>query len=84
MIVPVGRAPIGSGGWGAAMVAPVSYDLSDTINLQFSPELAWLPREEGRGNAAVATGTLGLGMMLSKACQLTTELRLYSGLSRRF
>lgn len=79
VIVPVGRSPIGSGGWGAAMVAPVSYDLSDRINLQFSPELAWLPREEGRGNAVVATGTLGLGVMLGKACQLTTEVQWQRG-----
>lgn len=75
ILIPVGRAPIGQGGWGAAMVAPVSYDLSDTINLQFSPELALMPREEGRGNALVATGTLGLGLMLSKSYQLTGELQ---------
>ena len=47
--VPVGRSPIGNGGWGAAMVAPVSYDLSDRVNLQFSPELAWMPREDRGG-----------------------------------
>lgn len=75
IVVPVGRKPIGQGGWGAAMVAPVSYDLSDTINLQFSPELAWMPREDRGGNAVVATGTLGLGFLLSKACQLTSELQ---------
>lgn len=75
IVVPVGRTPIGQSGWGAAMVAPASYDLSDTINLQFSPELAWMPREDRGGNAVVATGTLGLGFLLSKACQLTTELQ---------
>ncbi|WP_055785174.1 MULTISPECIES: transporter [unclassified Sphingomonas] len=75
VLVPVGRSPIGDGGWGAAMVAPVSYDLSDRLNLQFSPEIAWLPREQGRGNMVVATATVGLGLTLSKACQLTTELQ---------
>lgn len=73
--VPVGRSPIGSGGWGAAMVAPVSYDLSDRINLQFSPELAWMPRDDRGGNMVVATATLGLGIVLTKACQLTTEIQ---------
>lgn len=73
--VPVGRSPIGSGGWGVAMVAPVSYDLSKRINLQFSPELAWMPRDEGRGNAVAATATLGLGVLVSDACQFTTELQ---------
>lgn len=75
IVVPVGRTPVGQGGWGAAMVAPVSYDLTDTINLQFSPELAWMPREDRGGNAVVATGTLGLGLMLGKACQLTGEFQ---------
>ena len=73
--VPIGRSPIGDGGWGAAMVAPVSYDLSDRINLQFSPELGWKPREERGGNGVVATATLGLGVMLNDACQLTTEVQ---------
>lgn len=73
--VPVGRSPIGNGGWGAAMVAPVSYDLSDRVNLQFSPELAWMPREDRGGNMTVETGTLGLGVMLSDACQFTGELQ---------
>ncbi|MEH3038838.1 MAG: transporter [Sphingomonas paucimobilis] len=73
--VPVGRSPVGNGGWGAALVAPVSYDLSDRINVQFSPELAWMPREEQRGNMVVSTATLGLGVMLTDACQLTTEVQ---------
>ncbi len=76
VVVPVGRTPIGGGGWGAAMVAPVSYDLSDRLNLQFSPEVAWLPREEGGGNSVVTTATLGLGLTVSAACQFTTEIQV--------
>ncbi|KQM86389.1 hypothetical protein ASE67_11235 [Sphingomonas sp. Leaf23] len=73
--VPVGRSPIGGGGWGAGIVAPVSYDLTDRLNLQFSPEVAWLPRDSGRGNQMVTTATVGLGILLSDACQLTTEVQ---------
>lgn len=73
--VPVGRAPIGNGGWGAALVAPISYDLSDRLNLQFSPEIAWMPREERGGNMVVSTATLGLGVMLTDECQLSGELQ---------
>lgn len=73
--IPVGRSPVGNGGWGAAMVAPVSYDLTKRINLQFSPELAWMPRDDRGGNMVVTTATLGLGIMLDNACQLTTEFQ---------
>lgn len=76
VVVPVGRTPIGGGGWGAAMVAPVSYDLTDRLNLQFSPEVAWLPREDRGGNAVVTTATLGLGVALNDACQFTTEVQI--------
>ncbi|PXA97886.1 transporter [Nostoc sp. 3335mG] len=71
--VPVGRSPIGQGGWGAAIVAPVSYDLSETLNLQFSPELSWDPRDAGAGHLVRGTATLGLGINLSDRCQLTAE-----------
>lgn len=71
--VPVGRSPIGAGGWGAALVAPVSYDLNDTLNLQFSPEIATMPREERGGNMMVETVTLGLGIAASDECQVTVE-----------
>ncbi len=74
--VPVGRAPIGQDGWGAAMVAPISYDLSKTLNLQFSPELAWTPREEAPGHRIAAIATIGLGITLSDRCQLTAEGQL--------
>ncbi len=71
--LPVGRGPIGQGGWGADLVAPISYDLSKTLNLQFSPELAWIPREEAPGHMVSTTATLGLGIMLSDRCQLSAE-----------
>ncbi|MFD1034929.1 transporter [Sphingomonas hankookensis] len=71
--VPVGRSPVGAGGWGAALVAPISYDLSNKLNLQFSPEIATMPREDRGGNMAVATATLGLGIAVSDKCQLTVE-----------
>jgi len=71
--LPVGRRPIGQGGWGADLVAPISYDLNKTLNLQFSPELAWTPREEASGHMVAATATLGLGIALSDRCQVTAE-----------
>ncbi len=71
--IPVGRDPIGGEGWAAGMVAPVTYDLNETLNLQFSPELSWEPRSAGRGHQVVPTATVGLGIALSEACDLTAE-----------
>lgn len=71
--VPIGRSPVGAGGWGADIVAPVSYDLNKTLNLQFSPELAWTPREDASGHMVAATATIGLGINLSDRCQVTAE-----------
>lgn len=71
--VPVGRRPIGGDGWGAGMVAPITYDLNQTLNLQLSPELTWLPRDDAPGHFVAATATLGLGINLSEDCQLTAE-----------
>ena len=33
VVLPVGRAPVGVGDWGAGVVAPISYDLSKTVNV---------------------------------------------------
>ena len=32
--LPIGRAPVGAGDWGAGLVVPITYDLSKTVNLE--------------------------------------------------
>lgn len=71
--LPVGRDPIGDGDWSASMIAPVTYDLNDTLNLQFSPEVAYAADDGGDGHHVVPGATLGLGIALGESIDLTAE-----------
>ncbi len=69
LTIPVGRAPIGDGVWSAEIVAPVSYDLTKSLNLQLSPRMT-LTRSE-----VDPAAVLGLGIVLSKKVSTTVELQ---------
>jgi len=71
--VPVGRTPVGFGDWGAGMTAPVSYELNDAFKLQATPEIAAAVDEDGHGRHFAVSGTLGLGIELTKALTATIE-----------
>lgn len=73
--LPVGRSPLGAGDWGAGVVVPVSFDLSDTLSLQFSPEADAAVDQDGRGRHFAASGTIGLGVAISKAVSGTIEFQ---------
>ena len=74
--LPVGRAPIGAGDWGAGLVVPISYDLSDTVSAcrrrpRSTPR--WT-RTATAGTLAYG-GTLGLGLSLSDALGAALEVQ---------
>lgn len=71
--VPVGRSPIGDAGWSAGVVAPITYDLKDGLNLQFSPEIAWAADDIGNGHHIVPTATMGVEVAVSDAIDVTAE-----------
>ena len=71
--LPIGREPIGAGDWGASVVVPVSYDLSDTVQLQATPVAAAAVDEDGHGRHAAYGATLGLGLSLSDAITAAVE-----------
>lgn len=73
--LPVGRAPIGGPGWSAGVVAPVTYDLSDAINLQFSPELDLVADEAGAGHHLEPSAVVGVDAQLSETVETTAELQ---------
>lgn len=45
--LPVGR--VGGGDWETGLLVPMSYDLSESINLQVTPEIDAAANEDGRG-----------------------------------
>jgi hypothetical protein len=73
--LPVGGDPLSAGDWGAGLVAPVSYDLSDTLNLQFSPEIDAAVDGDGSGRHLAYSGTIGLGVGLSDSVGGTVEVQ---------
>lgn len=74
--LPVGRAPIGSSDWSAGLVVPLSFDLSERLNLQFSPEVDAAVDEDGSGRHLAWSGTAGLGLTISDPLSAALELQV--------
>lgn len=73
--LPTGGRAIGAGDWGGGIVAPLSYDLGDTLNLQFSPEIGAATDGDGRGRHLAYSATVGLGIGLTDALGGTLEFQ---------
>lgn len=73
--LPTGRTPIGAGDWGGGVLVPVTYDLSDAVNLQFTPEIDAAVNESGDGRHLAYSAVIGVGVQLSKALDVTAELQ---------
>lgn len=71
--IPVGRAPLGAGDWGAGVVVPITFDLSDRVNLSTTTEADAAVDQDGHGRHFAVSETLGLGFRLSKALTATIE-----------
>lgn len=71
--LPVGRQPIGAGGFGYNMAIPVSYDVSDTVQLDATPSLRALPDEGGPGHHLRYGSAGGVTVKMSEAVSLSAE-----------
>jgi hypothetical protein len=71
--LPVGRQPVGAGDWGAGMLIPVTYELSDTIQLGFTPEVDAEVDEDGDGRHLAYSGVVELNDKLNDALTATLE-----------
>lgn len=74
--LPTGRQPIGAGDWGAGLVMPLSYELSNALSLQLTPEVDAAVDEDGAGRHLAYGGVLGLGIDLSKQVSTTLEVQV--------
>lgn len=72
--LPVGGRTIGAGTWNAGLVVPVSYELSDKVQLQFTPEIDAAPDEDRHGRHLAYSGVIGLGYGFTDALSGTVEL----------
>ncbi len=71
--LPVGRAPVGAGDWGAGLVIPLSYELNDKVSLEVVPEIDAAVDGDGRGRHVAYSGVAGLGFALTDSVNLTIE-----------
>lgn len=71
--LPIGRMPVGAGDWGAALVVPITYDLSKSVNLEVTPEVDAAVDEDGRGRHLAYGAVVGLGFALDDKLTLTVE-----------
>ena len=74
VIRPLGRQPIGSGDWGSGAVVPITYDLSPSVNLSFTGQVAALADEDGDGRHGNYSGILGLSYPLADTLTLASEV----------
>jgi hypothetical protein len=73
--LPVGHAPVGAGDWGAGVVVPVTYDLSETLSLQSTSEADAAVDQDGHGRHFAASESVGLGIKLGKTLGSTIEFQ---------
>ena len=71
--VPVGRAPVGAGDWGAGIVVPFTYDVGHSLSLQFTPELDAAVDGDGHGRHFAASNVFGLGFGVTNKVSGTVE-----------
>jgi len=71
--LPVGRTPVGAGDWGAGVLLPLSFSLSDIVSLAATPEVDAAVDEDGSGRHLAYSGTAGIAFKLSDAVTLTGE-----------
>ncbi len=73
--LPVGRSSIGAGDWGAGFLVPLTYELSDTVSLDLTPEIDAAVDQDGNGRHLAYSSTAGLAFKVAKDFTLTGELQ---------
>lgn len=72
--LPVGSAPAGAGDWGAGLLVPLSYQLPNGLQLDFTAEADGSPDSDGSGRHLTYGGIAGLDVPLGTKVAATFEL----------
>ncbi|MBW8910757.1 MAG: transporter [Sphingomonas sp.] len=73
---PAGKSGIGAGDWSAGLIIPVSYDLSERLTLEMTPELDAAVNANGTGRHAAYGSAAGLGIKLNEKWSMSVETQL--------
>lgn len=74
--LPVGRRPVGAGTWSAGVVLPVTYDLTDAVNVGVTGEADAMADEDGHGRHFAGNAVVAASFDVTDALSLTTEAQL--------
>lgn len=63
--LPIGSSPLGSGDWAAGLLVPMSFDLTQNLQIQLTPEIGAAVDQDGNGRHVAIANVIGLGIALS-------------------
>lgn len=72
--LPTGGSAIGAGDWGAGVLLPVQFDLTDSLQFGLTPEIDAAVDADGSGRHLAYSGVAGLTRSLTHRLDLTGEL----------
>ena len=73
--LPVGRRPIGDGDWGGGMLLPVTYEISDSVSVDLTPEVDAAVDDDGHGRHVAFSTAAGLAFKLGKSLTAMGEVQ---------
>lgn len=73
--LPTGGATLGAGDWGAGLVVPLSYSLSDTIGLSLTPEVDAAVDGDHHGRHLAYGSAVGLSATLARSLTSALEFQ---------
>ena len=72
--LPIGRRPVGAGDWGAGIIVPASFELSDMLKLGVSPEIDAAVDEDGGGRHLAYGAVAGMMADVTEKLSLSAEV----------
>ena len=74
--LPTGGKAIGAGDWGAGLLLPIDYALTEKVQLQFTPEIDAAVDNDRQGRHLAYSGVAGIDIELSEKLAVDAELKL--------
>jgi len=74
--LPTGKNGIGAGDWGAGLLIPISFDLTDKLTLEATPELDAAVDGDGKGRHLAYGSAAGLGVKINEKWSMSVEGQL--------
>ena len=74
--LPTGNHQVGAGDWGAGLLLPINYDLTEKLKLEVTPEVDAAVDEDGHGRHTAFGSAAGLGLEFSDTWSMSVEAQL--------